>query len=97
MLLLNKNVWNGLSDQEKAWVDEASGKWLSMQGAEVYLEQGKKGLAVAREKGLEIIELSADERARWDATIKPVLDDWKAREIGQGLTGQQIYDLFQGK
>ena len=46
---------------------------------------------------LEIIELSADERARWDATIKPVLDDWKAREIGQGLTGQQIYDLFQGK
>ena len=97
VLLLNNNVWNSLSDQEKAWVDEASGKWLSMQGAEVYLAQGMKGLEVAKKQGLEIIELSAEERARWDAAIKPVLDDWKAREIGQGLTGQQIYDLFQGK
>ncbi len=97
VLLLNKSVWNSLSDQEKAWVDEASGKWLSMSGAEAYFNAGKRGLQVAAENGVEIIELSAEERARWDAAIAPALDTWRASEVGQGLTGQQVYDLFMGK
>lgn len=96
VLLMNKDVWNGLSDQEKAWVDEASGKWLSMSGAEAYHAAGKRGLEVAAKEGVEIYELPPEERARWDAAIEPVLQAWRENEVGQGLTGQQVYDMFQG-
>ena len=92
-----KVVWNSLSDQEKAWVEEASGKWLSMQGAETYNKIGSKGIAVSADNGVDVYELPAEERARWDAAIQPALDEWLASEVGQGMTGQQVMDLMQGK
>jgi len=97
VLLMNKDVWNGLSEQEQAWVDEASGKWLSLSGGERYRAMAERGIEIARESGVEIIELSAEEQARWDAAVQPALDEWLASEVGQGLTGQEIWDLMQGK
>lgn len=96
VLLMNKDVWNALTDEQKAWVDAASGKELSMSGARAYNAIGKKGLEVAAENGVEIFELPPEERARWDAAIEPVLQTWRQTEIGQGLTGQEIFDMFQG-
>ncbi|MEM9474144.1 MAG: TRAP transporter substrate-binding protein [Pseudomonadota bacterium] len=97
VMLLSNDVWNSLSDQEKAWVEEASGKWLSMQGAETYNKIGSKGIAVSADNGVDVYELPAEERARWDAAIQPALDEWLASEVGQGMTGQQVMDLMQGK
>lgn len=96
VLLMNNGVWNSLSDQQKAWVDEASGKWLSMEGAKTYHAVGQRGVSASAEAGVEVIELSAEERARWDAAIEPVMAKWRESEVGQGLTGQEIFDLFQG-
>lgn len=95
-LLMNKGVYAGLSDEEKGWVDEASGKWLSMQGAEKYDGIAKKALDVSAKKGVEIINLSAEESARWDAAIQPALNAWLASDVGQGLTGAEVMDLMQG-
>jgi TRAP-type C4-dicarboxylate transport system substrate-binding protein len=97
VMLLSNDVWNSLSDEEKGWVEEASGKWLSMSGAEMYNNIGNRGIAVSAENGVEVYELPAEERARWDATIQPALDAWLASEVGQGMTGQQVMDLMQGK
>ena len=97
VMLLSNDVWNSLSDEEKGWVEEASGEWLSMSGAETYNRIGARGMAVSAENGVEVYELPAEERARWDATIQPALDAWLASEVGQGMTGQQVMDLMQGK
>jgi TRAP-type C4-dicarboxylate transport system substrate-binding protein len=97
VMLLSKDVWNDLSDQEKAWVEEASGKWLSLSGAETYNRIGSRGMTVSAENGVEVYALPAEERARWDATIQPALDAWLASDVGQGMTGQQVMDLMQGK
>ncbi len=97
VMLLSNDVWNSLSDQEKDWVEEASGKWLSMQGAETYNKIGARGIEVSKEYGVEVYELPDEERARWEAAIQPALDEWLASEIGQGMTGQQVMDLMQGK
>lgn len=95
-LLMNKSVWDGLSDEEKAWVEEASGKWLSLKGAETYAAIGKKGIDASAENGVEVIELSDEEKARWDAALAPALDAWLASDVSQGMTGADVKALMQG-
>lgn len=97
VLLMNKGVWDTLSEQEKAWVDEASGRELSMMGARGYEAAGVKGLAASAGNNVERIDLSDEERARWQAAMQPAIDTWLASEVGQGLTGAEIRDLMQGK
>ncbi|WP_424988069.1 TRAP transporter substrate-binding protein [Microbulbifer sp. S227A] len=96
-LLMNKGIYDSLSDEEKAWVDEASGKWLSMRGAETYHELAIKGIETARANGVEIITLNDEERARWEAAIQPALDQWEASVVGQGLTGAEVKALMKGE
>ncbi|SIO11195.1 TRAP transporter substrate-binding protein [Vannielia litorea] len=97
VLMMNKGVYNALTEEEKGWVDEASGKWLSMKGGQIYRDMAERGIEVARENGVEIIELSAEERARWDAAIQPALDEWMATDLGQGMTGADLARLFKGE
>jgi TRAP-type C4-dicarboxylate transport system substrate-binding protein len=67
-----------------------------MEGAKMYRAIGQKGIDVSAAAGVEIIELDAEERARWDAAIQPAMDEWLASEVGQGLTGAQVMSLMQG-
>lgn len=97
VLLMNRQVYDGLSEQEKGWVDEASGKWLSLEGAKMYKSIAVRGIEVAREAGVEIIELDEAERQRWYDKIQPALEAWKASEVGQGLTGADIMKLMKGE
>ncbi|WP_299304561.1 TRAP transporter substrate-binding protein [uncultured Litoreibacter sp.] len=96
VLLMNKGVYGALSDEETGWVDAASGKWLSMEGAKMYDAIAQKALDVSAKNGVEIINLSDDEAARWDAAIQPAMDAWMASEVGQGLTGADVTKLMQG-
>ncbi len=97
VLLMNKGVYGALSDQEKAWVDEASGKWLSMEGAKKYDAIAERALEVSAQNGVEIITLSPEESARWDETIQPAMETWLASEVGQGLTGADVTKLMKGE
>ena len=97
VLLMNKGVYNSLSDEEKGWVDEASGKWLSLQAAKTYDAVSEKALKVSAKNGVEIINLSAEESARWDKAIQPAMETWLASDIGQGLTGSDVVKLMKGE
>jgi TRAP-type C4-dicarboxylate transport system substrate-binding protein len=97
VLLMNKGVYGALSDAQKSWVDEASGKWLSMEGAKRYDAIAQKALDVSAKNGVEIINLSSDEAARWDAAIEPAMTEWLASEVGQGLTGAAVTKLMKGE
>lgn len=97
VLLMNKGVYAALSDQEKAWVDEASGKWISLNAAQTYDAVSAKALDVSAKNGVEIIALSDEEAARWDAAIQPNMDTWLASDVGQGLTGADVVKLMKGE
>ncbi len=97
VLLMNKGVYNALTKEEQGWVDQASGKWLSLSGGKMYKAIANKALKVSEAKGVEIIRLDDAERARWNAAIKPAMDKWLASSISQGLTGGQIMAIMQGK
>lgn len=96
-LLMNKEVWEGLSDQQKAWVDAASGIELSRNGGRVYRSVADRGINVARENGVEVIELPASEIARFDAAMAPAHAAFLAEEISDGLTGADIIAAMNGE
>ena len=96
VLLMNQKVYNGLSAQEKKWVDEASGQWLSKQGGAMYDKAAAGGMKLAKEKGLEIINLSDGERAKFQKAIEAELTKFKARKISGDLTGGDVIKAMNG-
>lgn len=97
VLLMNKGIYNGLSEEERSWVDESSGEWLSLSGAQMYASLAERGVEVARENGVEIITLSDEEKVRWNEAAQPAVDAWLASEVGQGLTGSEVSALMTGQ
>ncbi len=95
-LLMNKDIFNAFSDQEKAWIDEASGKWLSDSGGQAYHAAAGRALDAAREAGVEIIELSSEERAKMDAAMAGAVETFRARELNGELTGGKVIDMMTG-
>ncbi len=96
VLLMNKGVYGALSAQEKGWVDEASGDWLSQSGGKVYTAVGKKGLDVAKAKGVEIVIISDAEKARFNKAIADALDKFKASKVSGGRTGNDVIKMMKG-
>ncbi len=97
VLMMNRGVYGKMSAQEKAWVDEASGKWLSLSGGGAYKKAARAGIAFAKQKGVEIITLSDAERARANAAIAEAMAAFRARKMRGGKTGGEVYDTMTGK
>ena len=96
VLLMNKDLYDGMSDQEKAWVDEASGDWLSKSGGEGYSRATTRGIKIATDAGLEMIELSDEEKARFNAKIEPVLEEIKKQSAGSMTVGE-VMAIMKGE
>ena len=64
---MSKRTWDGLSDDEKGWVNEAAPIFLELRGA----LRGAEGALIkkAAKEGATIIDLSADELAQWKALV----------------------------
>jgi len=97
VLLMNNDVYNGLSEEERGWIDAASGEALSRAGGEAYAAAGASGLAFALENGVELIELSAEAQAEMNAAIAEPFEAFRAAELSGGMTGGEIYDLMAGE
>ncbi len=89
-LVMNKDVWESLTPQEQAWVDQASGYELSVKGGEGYAAAGERGLKLAADTGLEIIELSPEESARFFEASKDVVGDSLKELTDQGIPAEAI-------
>jgi TRAP-type C4-dicarboxylate transport system substrate-binding protein len=91
-IIMNKNTWNKLpKDVQKVVTDVTNEMMPDMQCAAVVAERelGKKG---ALDRGHEIYELPAKERARWVATGKPAYDKWAKAMEAKGLPGRAVLD-----
>jgi len=78
-VLMNKDSYNGLSDEAKAIIDKHSGEALSRKFGDVHFAiQGEKLELTKGKAGHTIVMPSDDEVARWDALMKGVNDTWIA-------------------
>ncbi len=95
VLLMNNDVYNGLSDEQRGWVDAAADDALSLSGGAFYDKAAASGMKLAADDGVEMIELSDDEKARWLEAIGPALEAAKAEPVGDMTIGD-IMALMRG-
>lgn len=97
-LLMNKQSWDGLSDEHKAKLNELTGRDLSLRGAKAFYKAGQAGIQLARDSDVEIIEIDdaadAEFRAAMADALEALMDKTSeetgadARKIIAGFSGQ---------
>jgi len=82
--VMNQNVYNGLSDAEKAAIDAASGEGLSKSAEDAWLATADAALAAARaDANNTVVDLTADEAAAFQAAVAGVVDSYVASVGGE--------------
>ncbi|CUH63621.1 Extracytoplasmic solute receptor protein YiaO [Thalassovita gelatinovora] len=92
---MNKAKYDSLSPQAKAAVDANSGQKWAVTAGRGYDEAGAEVLAQLREEST-VIELSAEERAKWNVEAQKASDSYIAALDAQGLPGTATYAAVQG-
>ena len=100
-ILMNRKLYEGLSPEERGWVDQVAGRELSLRGGYGYNRAYSGGLKVAFDNGVEEVRLSDADKATWQAAMQPAVDKWLSSTIDISrsisklkITGQQLVDGF---
>jgi TRAP-type transport system periplasmic protein len=92
VLVMNKDKYESLSDEQRAAIDQESGAVLSKFAAQVMFDYDAPGREIAVKNGNNIIELDAAEVARFKEAAQPVIQRWVAEAEGKGFDGQALID-----
>lgn len=96
-LLMNNEVWDGLSAEQQGWVDAASGRELSLGGGRAYRSAAERGITTAGENGVEVITLSGSEVERFNVAMEPAMEAFLGSELRDGLTGADVFAAMRGE
>lgn len=96
-LLMNKSSWDNLSDEHKAKLDELTGRYLSLRGAQAFYEAGQSGLELAQESGVEVIQIDAAADTEFRDKMKATLDQF-IDKVGEqkGVDAHALVDALAG-
>lgn len=88
-LTMNKNTYQGLSDDLRQTLNKTIGEALSDKGADAYEREGKAMLASVRDSSdAEIVELREGERDRWLEAVAPAVQQWLELIDNAGMRSQ---------
>ncbi len=96
VMLMNNDVYNGLSDAERAAVDQVSGAGLSLDAGRAYDAVAAKGLGVAETNGVEIVDWAEGERDKVQAVIDAAMTSMEDNTVGDRTIGE-IMALMKGE
>ena len=94
-LLMNLDAYAALSPTAQGWIDAAADATLSIRGGVGYDEAAERGLAACANAGVQIIELSAAERRRFEAAVAPAMNAALDRQAGD-MSVAQVVALLKG-
>jgi TRAP-type C4-dicarboxylate transport system substrate-binding protein len=92
IMVMNKDRYEGLSDEARAALDAHSGQALSEFAAQVMWDYDAPGRAIAEKAGNQITVLDETEVARWKEAAEPVYARWIADMDSKGIDGQALID-----
>jgi len=91
--IMNLDRWNALPPDIQEAIESVSGVKAAMRHGKAHDDAGPLLLRkICEEQGLDIIDLSTEEKARWMEAAKPVWDSWVAEMEAKGVPGQEILD-----
>jgi TRAP-type C4-dicarboxylate transport system substrate-binding protein len=91
---MNLDSWNSLPKDVQDTIDDLS-EWILDIRDEAIYKNFEEGIQKAPEEfGIEIITLSAEEQANFNAAVMPVRDDFVAHIDSLGLPGQALLDKY---
>ncbi|HEU5320378.1 MAG TPA: TRAP transporter substrate-binding protein [Methylomirabilota bacterium] len=91
---MNQKKYDGLPPDLRKVIDDLSGAWAAEFTGAAWDKNEEEGIAAARGVRAQIHALTADERQRWQARLKPVEDEWLTAMQAKGLPGRQaLQDL----
>jgi TRAP-type C4-dicarboxylate transport system substrate-binding protein len=93
LVAMNRGRYEKLPAGLKKVIDTTTGLELSLKGAQTYDQKNDEALAAAK-KSREIISLSADERKRWTAAFKPMIDRQVAAGEKAGLPARGLVSAY---
>jgi TRAP-type C4-dicarboxylate transport system substrate-binding protein len=88
-LIMNKQKYDSLPDDLKKVIDDNM-EWGKQDMIETKRASEKAGYQYLQDKGVQLIDLSADEYARWDAAVAPVFDKIAADLDKAGYPGTEL-------
>ncbi|RAI00031.1 C4-dicarboxylate ABC transporter substrate-binding protein [Acuticoccus sediminis] len=88
IVLINQDFWEGLSEQEQLWINEAATRAeTSVRDAMSKIEAD--AFAKAEENGMTVYDPTPEEIEAWKAASQPVIDKWLSQS---GDLGKTVYD-----
>jgi TRAP-type C4-dicarboxylate transport system substrate-binding protein len=93
LVAINKGRYDKLPADLKKVVDETTGLQLSLQGAASYDRQNNAAIEAVK-KDRELLALSAEERKRWVATFRPLIQQKADEGEKAGLPARGLIDAY---
>ena len=93
LVAMNRGRYEKLPADLKKVIDSTTGLELSLKGAQTYDQKNDEAFAAAK-KSREIVSLSAEERKRWTAAFKPMIDRQVAAGEKAGLPARGLVSAY---
>ncbi|PZE20601.1 TRAP transporter substrate-binding protein [Paenibacillus xerothermodurans] len=91
VFLVSKKFWDQLTPDEQKILKEAAVEAGKFQ-REKNREQNKKSLENLKSKGMEVNEVTPEDRAKMEAAVKPVVDKF-SKELGEDLVKEMFAEV----
>jgi len=94
-LLMNRETYDALSDEDKAAVDAAASAELALGAGKIYDSVAGKGLAAAENNGVKMLDWDPGEREKVQAAIDAAMVELKKNKVGDSTVGD-VMNLMMG-
>jgi TRAP-type C4-dicarboxylate transport system substrate-binding protein len=91
--VMNLEKWNSLPEDIQKVITDVSEEWIERQG-KLWDSSDRNSVGWLKEKGVEIVEQSPQESARWRKAVVPVIDEYIQEKGAKGLpAAEAIADI----
>ena len=93
---MNQDKWNSISAADQEVIEQINQEFFDEVAAGLWDKQNRDAMKWAvEEQGIQIIELSPEEKDRWISLVKPIQDEFIHRLDKLGYSGQEVLMTVQ--
>lgn len=91
-VVMNEGEFNALGEEDQKVLKELTNERMAEQTGKAFDAISEKAIEQAKEKGIEIYELSDSDLEEWSKFINPTIQNWIDKVEKRNLPGQAVYD-----